>query len=123
VLRGGLTAKHVDVPELLRILKFKGDDVQILMPQKSIANEFVYPSKAREFVLSVIKLKPGAVYQSLVKRSIEILICTGGTVSITDLGNQIQIPLPQGASVGIPAAVKRYAISGQGVCHKAAVPV
>jgi len=123
VLRGGLTAKHVDVPELLRILKFEGNDIKLLAPQEAIANEFVYPTSAREFVLSVIKLKPDALYQSPVERSVEILICIQGRVTITDLGNQIETPLPQGGSVVIPAAVKRYAISGQGICYKAAVPV
>jgi mannose-6-phosphate isomerase len=123
VLRGGLTAKHVDVPELLRILRFEGNDIKLLAPQEAIANEFVYPSSAREFVLSVIKLKPDALYQSPVQRSVEILICIQGRVTITDLGNQIKTPLPQGASAVIPAAVKRYAISGQGICYKAAVPV
>jgi len=123
VLRGGLTSKHVDVQELLHILKFEANDIKILEPQESIANEFVYPSPAREFVLSVIKLKPGAVYQSPTDRSVEILICTRGTVTIKDSGNRTEIQLSQGASAVIPAAVKRYAISGQGVCYKAAVPV
>jgi mannose-6-phosphate isomerase len=123
VLRGGLTTKYVDVPELLRILKFEGKDIKFLEPQKSIANEFVYPSSAREFVLSVIKLELEAVYQSPADRSVEILMCTRGKVTITDHGNQIETQLPQGASAVIPAAVKRYAISGQGICYKAAVPV
>lgn len=123
VLRGGLTPKHVDVPELLRILKFEGKDIDVLRPQEAMANEFVYPGSAREFVLSVIKLKPGAVYQSPRQRSVEIVICTEGTLGLTDLGNQIETALPQGASAVIPAAVKSYAIRGQGICYKAAVPV
>jgi mannose-6-phosphate isomerase len=123
VLRGGLTLKHVDVQELLRILKFKGDNINFVKPQESIANEFVYSCSAREFVLSVIKLKPDTLYQSPADRSAEILICIQGTVTITDLGNQIETRLAQGISVLIPAAVKRYAISGQATCFKAAVPV
>jgi mannose-6-phosphate isomerase len=123
VLRGGLTNKHVDVPELLRVLKFEGSDIKLLEPRESVENEFVYPSSAREFVLSVIKLKPGSPYQSPAHRSVEIIICTRGTVTISDLGHQIETRLPQGASAVIPAAVKRYAISGHGTCYKAAVPV
>lgn len=123
VLRGGLTSKHVDVPELLRILKFEGSDIKLLRPQETVANEFVYPSSAKEFVLSVINLKPGSQYQSPAHRSVEIIICTRGAVNIVDLGNQIETRLPQGASAVIPAAVKRYAINGQGICYKAAVPV
>jgi len=123
VLRGGLTNKHVDVPELLRVLKFEGSDIKLLEPRESVENEFVYPSSAREFVLSVIKLKPGSAYQSPAHRSVEIVICTRGTVTLSDLGHQIETRLPQGASAVIPAAVKRYAISGHGTCYKAAVPV
>ena len=123
VLRGGLTPKHVDVPELLHILKFEGKDINVLRPQEAMPNEFVYPGSAREFVLSVIKLKPGAVYQSPRQRSVEIVICTEGTLGLTDLGNRIETALPQGASAVIPAAVKSYAIRGQGICYKAAVPV
>jgi len=107
----------------LRILKFEGKDINVLRPQEAMANEFVYPGSAREFVLSVIKLKPGAVYQSLRQRSVEIVICTEGILGLTDLGNQIETALPQGASAVIPAAVKSYAIRGQGICYKAAVPV
>ena len=123
VLRGGLTSKHVDVSELMRILKFEGNDIKLLEPRESIVNEFVYSCPAREFLLSAIKLKPGALYQSRADRSVEILICTGGTATITDLGNQIETRLPQGASAVIPAAVKGYEIRGQGICYKAAVPL
>ena len=122
VLRGGLTSKHVDVPELLRVLKFKGNDIKLIKPQTLTPNEFVYPCPAKEFVLSAIKLKPGALYQSPVSRSIEILICTEGTLIIADLGNQIETQLQKGASAVIPAAVKQYTIRGQGICYKAAVP-
>ena len=123
VLRGGLTSKHVDVPELLRVLKFEGSDIKLSEPRESVENEFVYPSSAREFVLSVIKPKPGSPYQSPAHRSVEIIICTRGTVTLSDLGHQIETRLPQGASAVIPAAVKRYAIVGHGTCYKAAVPV
>ena len=123
VLRGGLTSKHVDVPELLRILKFDAGDIKRLDPQESVANEFVYPGSAREFVLSVVKLKHGIEYQSPSDRSVEILICIQGALTITDADNQSEIRLPQGVSAVIPAAVNRYAIKGQGICYKAAVPV
>jgi len=123
VLRGGLTHKHVDVPELLRVLKFDDRDVTLLKPGKSIANEFVYPSPAAEFVLSVITLNGGATYESPQNRSVEILICTRGKVTIFDLGDLTQTQLPQGASAIVPACVERYTIKGQGTCYKAAVPL
>ena len=122
VLRGGLTPKHVDVPELLRILKFEDQDVTFLKPQELVPNEFVYPSPVEEFELSVITLNPGAQYQSPVQRSVEILICTRGIVTLTDCGSQSETQLQQGISALIPAGVARYAIRGEGTCYKAAVP-
>jgi mannose-6-phosphate isomerase len=123
VLRGGLTPKHVDVPELLRVLKFEDQDVFFLKPQEVVPNEFVYPSPAKEFELSVITLNSGAQYQSPAQRSVEILICTRGIVTLTDYGNQTETQLQQGVSALIPAAVERYAIKGEGTCYKAAVPI
>ena len=123
VLRGGLTPKHVDVPELLRVLKFEDRDVTLLKPGKSIANEFVYPSPAAEFVLSVITLNRGATYQSPKSRSVEILICTRGKATILDLSDETETQLSQGVSAIVPASVERYRIKGQGICYKAAVPL
>jgi mannose-6-phosphate isomerase len=123
VLRGGLTPKHVDVSELLRILKFKDQDVTLLKPVKSIANERIYPSPAAEFVLSVITLKRGEAYLSRKNRSVEILICTRGKVTVTDLKDPTETQLPQGASALVPASVERYSIKGQGTCYKAGVPL
>ena len=123
VLRGGLTPKHVDVSELLRILKFKDQDVTLLKPVKSIANERIYPSPAVEFVLSVITLKRGETYLSPKNRSVEILMCTRGKVTVTDLSDPTETQLPQGASALVPASVERYSIKGQGTCYKAGVPL
>ncbi|MGD9045182.1 MAG: mannose-6-phosphate isomerase, class I [Desulfobacterales bacterium] len=122
VLRGGLTPKHVDVPELLRVLKFEDRDVTLLKPQKGVPNELVFRSPVAEFQLSVIDLNADAQYQSPTHRSVEILICTRGTAMLSDKGGQTEIRLQQGVSVLIPAAVERYAIRGEGTFYKAAVP-
>jgi mannose-6-phosphate isomerase len=123
VLRGGLTPKHVDVPELLRILKFEDREATLLKPQVSTANELVYASPAKEFELSLITLNKGAQYRSPLDRSIEILICTRGKVTLTDDNSQTETQLQQGASAIVPAAVERYRINGEGTCYKAAVPI
>jgi mannose-6-phosphate isomerase len=122
VLRGGLTPKHVDVPELLRVLKFEDREVTLLKPRKSFANEFVYPSPAAEFVLSVISLNGGGTYQSPKTRSVEILICTRGNVTIIDRQDLTETHLQQGASALVPASIEGYSIKGKGTCYKAGVP-
>jgi mannose-6-phosphate isomerase len=123
VLRGGLTPKHVDVSELLRILKFEDRDVAFLKPVKSIANELIYFSPAAEFVLSAITLSRGETYQSPKNRSVEILICTRGNATLFDLADLTETQLPRGASAIVPASVERYRINGRGTCYKAAVPI
>jgi mannose-6-phosphate isomerase len=122
VLRGGLTPKHVDVPELLRVLKFEDRDVTLLKPGKSIANELIYHSPAAEFVLSVIKLSRGTAYQSPKNRSVEILICTQGKATIFDRSDLTETQLRQGASAIVPASIEEYSIKGEGTCYKAGVP-
>ena len=123
VLRGGLTPKHVDVAELLRVLKFEDRDITLLKPGKSVANELIYPSPAAEFVLSVITLNKAATYQSPKDRSVEILICTRGKATIFDRHDRTETQLRQGASAVVPAAVEGYSIKGEGTCYKAGVPL
>ena len=123
VLRGGLTPKHVDVPELLRTLNFGGRDITLLEPQAAGTNEHIYTSPAAEFVLAVITLNAGSVYHCPPQRSAEIIICTQGNLTIAEHDSQIEIELPQGASVFIPASVKRYSLKGEGTCYKAGVPL
>jgi len=51
VLRGGLTPKHVDVPELMKILEFKPFKPRIITPNASC---FSYPTPCEEFSLTRI---------------------------------------------------------------------
>lgn len=123
VLRGGLTPKHVDVPELLNVLNFEEREIDILFPKESNECERVYASDADEFELSVITLKKELKFHSPTNRSVEILLCTDGEVIITDLGNNDKLAFGKGKSIIIPATVKSYCIEGNTTLYKAAVPV
>lgn len=122
VLRGGLTSKHVDVPELMRILSFKEKAVDILLPEPRERHAGVYRTPAREFELSVITLDRGDTYEGHVDRGVEILLCTSGEHSIAGSGDMNPLALDKGVSILIPAAVPGYTIQGKGVIHRAAVP-
>lgn len=57
VLRGGLTPKHIDVPELLRVLDFHPVTLTELMPPvHSLGAERIYVTPAAEFRLSRVEL-------------------------------------------------------------------
>jgi mannose-6-phosphate isomerase len=123
VLRGGLTPKHVDVPELLNVLNFEERELDILSPEESNDCERIYASRADEFVLSVIEIKKDLTCYSPDNRGVEILLCTDGEAIITDLGNDDKLAFGRGKSIIIPSAVKRYSIEGNATLYKAGVPV
>ncbi len=123
VLRGGLTPKHVDVPELLKVLNFEEREIDILSAQKRSNCEYVYLTPADEFELSVITDDKSINYTSSEKRSIEIILCTDGEATIKDIGKNVSVVLVKGVSVVIPASVERYGIKGEGTFYKASVPI
>jgi mannose-6-phosphate isomerase len=123
VLRGGLTPKHIDVPELLKVLDFNELKVEILSPQSKDPCEYIYHTSAEEFVLSSILLDGETAYKSKEQRSAEIVLCTDGNAKFIDTGSKIEIVLGKGVSILIPAAVKDYQISGHATLYKAAAPV
>jgi len=122
VIRGGLTPKYVDVPELLRILNFTESEIGILTPEKQSSGESAYTSNAEEFRLSVIGVKAGTPYMSPEDRSVEIMICVQGKASVEDLEGGKTLELYRGTCILVPAAVRQYRIQGQATLYKASVP-
>jgi mannose-6-phosphate isomerase len=123
VLRGGLTAKHIDVQELLNILTFSEARLNILQPERVGTIEAVYPTKTAEFVLSILEVSKGAPFIGAHKRSVEMMICTKGEATVTDLGDGETTALARGASIIVPAAAEQYRIEGVATIYKAAVPL
>jgi mannose-6-phosphate isomerase len=83
VLRGGLTTKHVDVPELLHILTFEGGTPNILDGELVSAHERVYRTPAEEFELSRIALAPGNRYIGDAPYGPKALLVLHGTAALT----------------------------------------
>jgi mannose-6-phosphate isomerase len=54
VLRGGLTSKYVDIPELMKVLDFNPLKPQIIKPEADCSC-FTYPAPCEEFSLTVIR--------------------------------------------------------------------
>ena len=123
VLRGGLTPKHIDVQELLAVLNFTDGDLNILSPKNLTPGEAIYSTEAEEFVLSVIRINKAAPFSSPRDRSVEMMMCTEGEVSVTDLRAGNITRLTRGISIIVPAAVEQYSIEGDGILYKAAVPL
>lgn len=87
VLRGGLTPKHVDVPELLRVLDFTPTDEKALKPQTVEEGiELSYDTPAPEFAMSVVRLDGGELGRETDVAARhdgpQVLLCTEGTVQV-----------------------------------------
>ncbi|MBL0716640.1 MAG: mannose-6-phosphate isomerase, class I [Desulfosarcina sp.] len=121
VLRGGLTAKHMDLPELLNVLTFHDMEPNILEPVFKSNYEKIYISPAEEFALSVITLKKGEKYNSPGDHSVEIILCIEGEAAFFEAGSKKELVLSKGNSVLIPASVEKYSIFGDAVCYKAII--
>ncbi|PEG39334.1 mannose-6-phosphate isomerase, class I [Mycolicibacterium agri] len=87
VLRGGLTPKHVDVPELLRVLDFTPASETDLRPQTTNDGmETVYETAAPEFTASVLSLDGDRLGHEVDAPSRhdgpQILLCTEGSAVV-----------------------------------------
>jgi mannose-6-phosphate isomerase len=81
VLRGGLTTKHVDVPELMKHVKFEATHPQIINGIPAEPNRIVFPTPAPDFELSQIRILKGQEHQ-LVSRSVEIFLVFSGSAEV-----------------------------------------
>ena len=123
VLRGGLTPKHVDVDELMRVVRFTPTPVDIIRANPLRAGEAVYPCPADEFALSRIQVTPNRPYVSAGERSVEILLCTNGEGTIFCEGSTNELDLVKGDSLLVPACLSDYTLSGEVTLYRASVPL
>ncbi|MFC4498352.1 MULTISPECIES: mannose-6-phosphate isomerase, class I [Streptomyces] len=116
VLRCGLTPKHVDVPELLRVVRFASGDPGVLRPEASPDGEELYDTPIDEFRLSRYVLPEDGDARDLTRATPQILLCTAGTVRAGEH------ELTPGQSVFVPAGEKAE-VSGEGTLFRATVIV
>lgn len=129
VLRGGLTPKHVDVPELLRILRFESSPPTLAPARTASAGEVSYETPAPDFRLSRIDLSPAPGIVSTPSGP-ELLLCTDGQAQIEvstagDAGARAPFlparPLRRGQACFFPACAGGYRLAGAGRVFRARV--
>ncbi|UGT38563.1 mannose-6-phosphate isomerase, class I [Nocardia yamanashiensis] len=101
VLRGGLTPKHVDVPELLRVLDFEPLELPIIEAEQTGAGTYRYDTPAPEFALSRIELAADADPVPL-HAGPGIALCTHGNVRL--LQGKHELIVECGSAAWISAA-------------------
>jgi mannose-6-phosphate isomerase len=123
VLRGGLTPKHIDVPELLKHTRFEAVHPKVMQGDAVKGGlELIYNSPAPDFVVSKITLKEGQTYEHT-SEATEILLVLEGSAVITGEDNQ-PLTLEKGQSV-VTFYNATYKIQSQAgtIIYKASVPV
>lgn len=114
VLRGGLTVKHIDVPELTKVLDFTPATVAIIQPIEESPAESVFPTPAAEFRLSRIVVDEEPVVLS--ERGPQVLLCIDGTVRASGAES---VALGCGQSAYAGAGDGAVTLSGRGIVFRA----
>lgn len=113
ILRCGLTPKHVNVPELLRVVDFSHGDMPVLRGEGVSENLRVYHTPADEFELSVLCWPAGTAGGGgevvLEHAGPQILVCTEGSATLdTARGTR---SLRRGDSAWLPASEGTVSVS------------
>jgi mannose-6-phosphate isomerase len=101
VLRGGLTAKHVDVPELLRVVDVSAGPPPLMTPEQTGPGHVAYRPPVPDFRLDTFELTAEPVEIGVTGP--RIMLTVEGTASLRTDGRVLS--LPQGASAWVPAGV------------------
>ncbi len=121
VLRGGLTPKHVDVPELMKVLDFTGGPVPVLAGVPSGPGEWTYPTPTREFRLSRLVLHgsgPDGGPREITHDGPQVVLTIAGELAVTDSAGR-RVVVARGHSVWVAAADGPVWLSGTGTAFRA----
>lgn len=84
VLRGGLTGKHVDVPELLRVLRFEPLREPVIRPVPVAPGVVTWPVPVAEFALYRVRLDADVDAAALLLRGPRLVLCLAGQIRAED---------------------------------------
>ena len=118
VLRGGLTPKHIDRKELLRVVSFEDIAPEPLEPQPLNRHERIFHTPAQEFRLSRIVLRDES-YSPTRHETAEIVLCTSGSARL--ISGEYDLTLHRGQSLFVSASVAAYALTGAAEIFRATV--
>jgi mannose-6-phosphate isomerase len=119
VLRGGLTAKHVDVPELLRVVRFEVLDNPVVASVPVAAGVVTWPVPIEDFALHAVRLDEAVPQARLALPGLRVVLGRAGRVEVRDAAGAVTIG-PGEAVVG-PADGGPLTLRGAGEAYVASV--
>ena len=108
VIRGGLTPKYVDIPELLKIVDCREVEPKIIPPAPQDARIFTYATPAQDFALQNIQYEFGETHH-LKAQSASILLVMKGQLNLRS--ETTALSLKQGEAAFITANAS-YEVEG-----------
>ncbi len=122
VIRGGLTPKHVDVPQLLRLTRFEGAIPDILEGKQSgNPYETFYESPGHDFCLSRIQLSKGDLYENTTC-STEIMFILSGETMLDSSNKRMLVKKGESMVVFAGQSYRIKAMSEDTLLFRAFVP-
>ncbi|MDP4212862.1 MAG: mannose-6-phosphate isomerase, class I [Bacteroidota bacterium] len=122
VLRGGLTPKHVDVPELLKHMKFEPTVPHIIHGVEKEKAISLFPTPAPDFELGRIHLAKGQELP-LLSYSVQIFLVLAGSVEVKEKSLTAFSRKKGEAWVSFDAAESKLKALEDAVIYRAAIPL
>lgn len=120
VLRAGLTEKHVDVSELLRIVRSEAAPPVRIAPEKVSRAVSTFYAPVDDFELSVIRLRDATQWEKIRSSGPRTVICLEGAAQLQT--DHDELHMNAGQAVFVTAADGRLSMRGFGKLVLAAVP-
>jgi mannose-6-phosphate isomerase len=112
VIRGGLTTKHIDQGELLKITDFSELLDPVVKPAKLAEGFIEYPVSAKEFRLYRAELTGSNLLADLDLPAAAMVLCTAGEVAVSTSLEEREVL--QKADVVYLSGAKKFSLSGSG---------
>lgn len=120
VLRGGLTQKNIDLPELEKVINFEPNDQLTIHPREISKGLFHYECAAEDFMVYRAELSGSVVMADLNLPGESIVLCTAGEVAISNSIDEREV-LRRGEAAYIAADSSRFTLAGSGTVFIATV--
>lgn len=117
VLRGGLTPKHMDVPELMKHIVFEEVVPVVLSGQEILPGEKMYPCPVPDFGISKIELTEHLTYSNHSDSLEMIIVISGGAL----IGSSTVLKKGETAAI-LPGRSYKIQCSGNTLLFRAFVP-
>jgi mannose-6-phosphate isomerase len=112
VLRGGLTPKRIDVPELVSVLDFSPIRATPMLPERPAPGVEVFRPDVPDFTLDHVVVGGAVATAPVDLPGPAIALCTEGAVTLA--GRSGQVELERGESVFVTPDETRLTLSGAG---------